>query len=523
MNISPLHTEIRTYSAVSGHSDSAAISVPEDRVAGDSVSLGEVSEQPGQVMYSAHSGGKFSDAGTLPSDAEQMSPGNASATDAKHVPDQPSRDSRDLADTMLEMRDRRNPLVVVGTSGADDIRVSNGQNGTLLVSINGETTEYGGADLARLVIDGGNGNDRIVVDSSVTQGLRLTGGAGDDYIIAGSGNDIIIDNYGANHINGGAGNDVILAHGTDLTDDQGNTLEGGEGNDYLEGGKGHDTLSGGAGYDVLYGLGGNDKLLGGEGNDYLDGGEGDDLLEGGAGNDNLLGGKGNDVLLGGAGDDLLVGASGADTLDGGAGSNRLISNGTEDTVKAGTQDSVQELETVPMTRYMGPMGKDEFEDERVESDLETLANTPHGQLLSQEIFRTGHNVDIRMTVGGSSCKSGEGNDVVDVGSDSTVYYAFSKLSLSAGEPWADRAPVVSLFHELCHAYNAATGTLVSAYYDAEGNWVPSGQGTKGAEHQAVGIHNPSVPSNPRLLTENGIREFFGYEQRLQYTYTPGEK
>ena len=522
MDISPLNTEINTYRAVPVRGEAAVPVASEPQVSADSVALGESDAPSANWVYSAGVGG-----GTASSVAESLNSDIATPKDAKpdpvkQEPAKPSRDSRELADTMPEMRDRRNPLVAVGTAGDDNIFISNGQNGTLLVSVNGNTTEYSGADIARLVIDGGDGNDRIMVDKSVTQGLRITGGAGDDYIIAGSGNDIIIDNYGSNHINGGAGNDVIIAHGTDLTGCQGNTLEGDDGNDYLEGGQGNDTLSGGAGYDVLYGLGGNDALIGGQGNDYLDGGEGNDVLEGGEGDDILAGGKGDDALLGGAGNDLLLGASGADKLDGGEGNNRIITNGSEDTVKASAQDSVQTIETVPMTRYMGPMGKNEFEDERVESDLETLANTPHGQLLSKEIDDSGHNVDIRMTVGGSSCKSSEGNDEIGVGSDSTVYYAFSKLSLSAGEPWADRAPVVSLFHELCHAYNAATGTLVNASYDAEGNWVPAGQGTKGAEHQAVGIHNPSVPSNPRLLTENGIREFFGYEQRLQYTYKPDE-
>ena len=43
---------------------------------------------------------------------------------------------------------------------------------------------------------------------------------------------------------------------------------------------------------------------------YIDGGEGNDRLEGGGGNDMLIGGKGDDTLRGGRDDDLLSGGEG---------------------------------------------------------------------------------------------------------------------------------------------------------------------------------------------------------------------
>ncbi|MBE9171333.1 tandem-95 repeat protein [Pleurocapsales cyanobacterium LEGE 06147] len=55
-----------------------------------------------------------------------------------------------------------------------------------------------------------------------------------------------------------------------------------------------------------------DTLVGGDGNDYLDGKEGDDTLIGGNGNDTLIGSEGNDTLSGGAGNDSLDGGSGSD-------------------------------------------------------------------------------------------------------------------------------------------------------------------------------------------------------------------
>ena len=50
-----------------------------------------------------------------------------------------------------------------------------------------------------------------------------------------------------------------------------------------------DELEGGEGNDRLFGDEGADRLDGGAGNDTLDGGLGDDLLDGGTENDELLG------------------------------------------------------------------------------------------------------------------------------------------------------------------------------------------------------------------------------------------
>jgi len=73
------------------------------------------------------------------------------------------------------------------------------------------------------------------------------------------------------------------------------------------------------GADMAYGTTAGDTLTGGEGDDFLDGRAGDDTLNGGDGNDVLLGGLGFDTLNGGAGADLLQGGQGNDTLTGGLG------------------------------------------------------------------------------------------------------------------------------------------------------------------------------------------------------------
>ncbi len=98
------------------------------------------------------------------------------------------------------------------------------------------------------------GNDRVTVADSVLIPVRVWGGAGNDVIKTGGGNDLL---YGE------AGND---------------TLDAGAGSDKLYGGDGNDVLRGRAGKDYLYGQAGNDWLYGGWNPgrqpdlDYMDGG-----------------------------------------------------------------------------------------------------------------------------------------------------------------------------------------------------------------------------------------------------------
>ncbi|HEY0316692.1 MAG TPA: hypothetical protein VGC49_00145 [Solirubrobacterales bacterium] len=100
-------------------------------------------------------------------------------------------------------------------------------------------------------------------------------------------------------MNGGGGNDsVVLAREVPAPV----TLRGGPGDDRLVGGAGADKLIGGSGNDVLVGRAGADWLYGGSGDDKLVGGNGDDLLRGGSGHNVYLGGSGtNDIADGPAG------------------------------------------------------------------------------------------------------------------------------------------------------------------------------------------------------------------------------
>src|SRR5205823_2301903 len=89
------------------------------------------------------------------------------------------------------------------------------------------------------------------------------------------------------------------------------SMDGGAGNDRLYGGDGNDTLSGGAGNDDVRGHAGADVLDGGDGNDTVNGYSGADILHGGAGDDSLAPDAYEDPSA-----DVVDGGPGVDTVEG---------------------------------------------------------------------------------------------------------------------------------------------------------------------------------------------------------------
>ncbi|GKX61236.1 beta strand repeat-containing protein [Leminorella grimontii] len=197
-----------------------------------------------------------------------------------------------------------------------------------------------------------NGQGQIQLASHANS-VSVTGGSGDDVIIAGSGNGAYDGGGGSNTVDfsgmknaltvdlagGTASSDgqyalvnVQNVIGTDFDDvltgdGQDNHLQGGAGNDVLRGGGGNNVLDGGSGINTLNydtsasgvsvdlslgvasdnGLGGSDRILniqnvvGSSHNDLLIGDAADNALYGGGGDDTLMGMGGNNVLNGGAG------------------------------------------------------------------------------------------------------------------------------------------------------------------------------------------------------------------------------
>jgi Ca2+-binding RTX toxin-like protein len=192
---------------------------------------------------------------------------------------------------------------ITGTTGDDELVVAQSKN-ILYVTYNGYTHRYDnivkGDWFKRLEVRGGDGNDIVRVDGTVTYPLEIYGESGNDTMIGGDGNDTL---------SGGAGK---------------NDLAGGNGNDRLYGSNGPDRLYGGNGEDRLYGNGGDDYLEGGNQADRLYGGDGNDFLFGGGSIDRLYGEAGNDILRGGLASDLLNGGPGTDKREDADSTDRLV-------------------------------------------------------------------------------------------------------------------------------------------------------------------------------------------------------
>lgn len=220
----------------------------------------------------------------------------------------------------LDASGQTRQVQIAGGEGGDTLR--GGANHDML-------SGDGGAD----VIYGNDGNDTLFIDAADLASGIVNGGRGHDTAIVLGSEDVVLDlqAHSLEAAAGGDGNDSISGAQLDLNlylqggagDD---SVSGGSGDDTLSGDAGNDTVRGGYGDDTVFGAKGNDSLQGQAGDDLLLGGEGADSLEGGDGDDIGSGGAGNDVMTGSSGDDHLSGDDGADTLDGGMGDDSLEGN-----------------------------------------------------------------------------------------------------------------------------------------------------------------------------------------------------
>lgn len=164
----------------------------------------------------------------------------------------------------------------------------------------------------RFVIFGGGGGDHLTVSGEIDRGVRILirGGDGDDRILLSS------DNGFPARVWGNQGNDFISIRGSRLPPQAWNAsqwahlinVHGNAGNDSIEYSTHYHDRNGPnalSGYARLFGDAGDDFILGGQTFDRLQGGGGDDTLMGEGGGDLLIGGKGNDHLIGGPGDDVI--------------------------------------------------------------------------------------------------------------------------------------------------------------------------------------------------------------------------
>lgn len=409
--------------------------------------------------------------------------------------------------------------LVFTTNGAgndqnDHVRVSQRDDGTVVVDVNGEQYDVSLAERQELTLRVGAGDDLVDVAPNVRVNIVVDGGAGDDGIdVQGSGD---------NRIDGGAGDDAV-------------DLDGSSGRNDVFGGAGDDVISGGSGADILYGGDGDDTLLGGDGTNFIEAGAGNDEIDASIGSNMVSAGLGDDSVLGGGDNRVYLGA-GIDSVDGALATDRVHAEGI-DAVRfaAGQRDTSQVVVNVEIDPALGQsirvQGSEAFR-QRVGAEIEFLRSSPNGQQMLAELDEAalqGNTVTIRelaneqngyaQTLGRgnaeiSNGRAGEGSDVVISYNPSFHMDAFP-------------APVVVLYHEMSHAYNGVTGTFQPGTYRGEG---PDSGRVPNAERQAVGLETSATPfdfdgdpataptsHNPIGLTENGIRRELGLPDRPNYT------
>ena len=229
---------------------------------------------------------------------------------------------------------------LTGDSGANILAGLYGDD--TLDGAGGDDTLIGGAGNDTLI--GGAGND--TADYSAATGnlnIDLSNTTTAQNVGSGLGNDTL---SGIENLIGGAGNDTLTG-----SDGIANTLTGGAGDDKLVASTGDDELIGGLGNDTAdysdaaTGVSASletNSVTGGLGNDTLSGIEN---LIGGAGNDTLIGDANANILTGGAGNDILRGGAGNDILDGGAGTNDIADYSDRANGTAGTTLTVNSAST----------------------------------------------------------------------------------------------------------------------------------------------------------------------------------
>jgi Ca2+-binding RTX toxin-like protein len=216
-------------------------------------------------------------------------------------------------------------LTITGTAGGDTLAVDPGTGGNVTVWVNATPKTFAPSTFKSILVNAKGGDDKVLIDASITNPAKLLGGAGNDLLVGGAGNDTLDGGAGADTMKGGKGFDTVdySSRTKNLTVTVGSGANDGEaaendnvwsdvekviagsGNDLIHGyayggvvvgGSGNDTLYGGGGKDALFGGSGQDKLFGDSGNDYLEGGPDRDTLDGGFGTDS---GKndGGDLLI----------------------------------------------------------------------------------------------------------------------------------------------------------------------------------------------------------------------------------
>lgn len=356
---------------------------------------------------------------------------------------------------------------------------------------------------------------------------------------------------------------VIRSHGGNdeiHTEAHRTTVFAGDGDDrisvlggrcYADGEEGNDDMySANDGHVTFHGGPGNDTLEGSRhtARSFLDGGEGDDLL---------IGGQGPNIMVGGPGDDRLKAGDTQNVIYTGDGYNQVERLKPTDTtyhnVKSDLTVDCEHLSDKVLDRFapgelasraihveprpLNPAvfnlhGSPHF-IERAKDDLRLLLASPTGQkliaVLEHSALVSGQPIEIHelMTDESSHFIPGadRGSSYINNGHAGTPSYGGS-IYYSVQDVLDEMPSVITLFHELVHAYNYLTGTLLPG--DSM-QWQPDHRRVLNRELQAVGLPTEALPfdfdgdpatpptdTNPEAFSENGLRRELGLPLRNHY-------
>jgi hypothetical protein len=123
-------------------------------------------------------------------------------------------------------------LIIIGTDGSDDVFVAKVSQDQLKVhaSFLPKPVLFNLADIDRIIVDLGAGDDCFDMAGSVRLPVVVHGGAGNDFLQNGGGPGVLLGEAGNDKVKGGKGRDILM---------------GGVGRDHLHGGEDDDILIGG--------------------------------------------------------------------------------------------------------------------------------------------------------------------------------------------------------------------------------------------------------------------------------------
>ena len=381
-----------------------------------------------------------------------------------------------------------------------------------------------------LVLDTQGGNDRIHIEEDVIVPVFVFSGEGEDRVISaaraasvytGPGDDFIAILKGTCHVEAGEGSDEV--HGYQDT---------------------HMTVYGGPGKDDISGGSGSCFIDGGEDEDHIVGGRGPNILSGGPGNDRIKAGPAGNVIYTGDGFNDVTQLKADDVTYFNFKSNLTVSCALmmhpdlpDDLPPGQLASHAIHLEPKPLARSgVVIKGSAQF-IARVNDDLRLLLASPTGQRLLAELERATLSSGRPVTIH-EFYPEPNGAFTPDPASASWPFIENDQPGRPSygGNIWyntTDIKPgtpsIINLFHELCHAYNHVSGTLLRGESPDGVDGLKPRYPMPNTELQAVGLptetrpfdfdQDPATPAtntNPQAFSENGLRKELGLPPRKQY-------